>query len=196
MLGGHLSLGVPVRTKRTVTDEHGRWALETSHTFAFDDEVTVNHHLDVAPIRGVVVDEDGHPVATNAEVGLDEAVWALAQLLARSPIGDGTRVVTGADGRFALPTAPDRTVTLRVAHDDFWCEPLEVGDERGDLRITVRRGGRVVVDLEDTSGRPFAPGTLMTVRASLENTATGARERLIGERYAVRLVTRAIPPAE
>lgn len=96
---------------------------------------------DEVPIRGVVVDRDGEPAP-----GVDVIVEYDYENASR----------TGEDGRFTVHGAGPDADRLRLRSNDYFApEPFEIGEDRGDLRLTVIKAYEILgraVDAE--TGEP------------------------------------------
>jgi len=100
--------------------------------------------------RGIIVNEDGRPIA-------------------RATVEQGDtprRAQSDAEGRFALRVPPSGAIVLKVAHDEYvdlthFVHSLDIENE---LRITLQRGARYRLRVVGPDGKPVANAKIRITR--------------------------------
>jgi hypothetical protein len=142
---------------------------DAEHADVQPPSVRVDFHLAPGEVEGIVVDEEGEPVA---EAGL-MVRWEMA--------GGGTSMGsrrTGEDGTFRFPLeAGGGILELTASHDGFRPETLRVPVPEDTVPppvvLTLRRGGLLEGRLVTAAGAPAAGATVQSFRVG----ADGGLER-------------------
>jgi protocatechuate 3,4-dioxygenase beta subunit len=132
-----------------------------------------------APVRGVVVSDDGDPVA-GAIVQPIPAQMKDAYLT--RPRDTRTQTRTDDDGRFTVPALEEGQFVLRATHPSYQAgqsDPLisDGATARDGVRIVVARGGRIAGRVVDADGAP-APFAEVRINAA-DPMAAGAGLRTV-----------------
>ena len=144
----------PTDGARDVTD-HGR-RKPPDETLATDTD-----HATPPYSSGVVVDEDGTPVAGARILIRSHTEIAGDRVEANINPASETACTTGSDGRFTLADEPADIATLAVLADGF--EIAEIRSPGRDLRIVLHRRAPFRTRVVDSNGRPIANAAVVLI---------------------------------
>jgi len=120
------------------------------------------------PVEGVVVEERGSPV--------EGVSLRLASVKGEGP--DLSPATSGAQGRFTLDAPRPGAWRLVTHHPDFLAEDVTFSAPARDVRVVLRRGASLAVEVVDEAGRPMEYAEVF-VRGLGRGVTTGADGRAV-----------------